>query len=42
MPMKEYPNFAWLKTHHMWEYLRLYLICDVVQLADIWSPLSTK
>ena len=33
--MKEYPNFAWLRTPHVWEYLRLYLICDVAQLTDI-------
>ena len=39
--MKEYPNFAWLKTPHVWQYLQLYLICDVVQLADILQPLST-
>ena len=35
MPMKEYPNFAWLRTPHVHQYLQLYLICDVVQLADI-------
>ena len=35
MLMKTYLNFAWLHTPHVWQYLQLYLICDVVQLADI-------
>ena len=32
MPMKEYPNFAWLHTLHVWQYLQFYLICSIVQL----------
>ena len=42
MPMNTFPNFAWLKTPHVWEYLRLYLICDVVQLADILVAFVNK
>ena len=42
MPMKRYPNFTWLKTPHVWQYLQLYLICDVVQLADILSAFVNK
>ena len=42
MPMKKYPNFAWLRTPFIHQYLQLYLICDVVQLADILVALSTR
>ena len=42
MSMKEYPNFAWLRTPHVWQYLQLYLICDVVQLADILAAFVNK
>ena len=42
MPMKKYPNFAWLRTPHVHQYLQLYLICDVVQLADILVAFMRK
>ena len=42
MPMKEYPNFAWLRTSHVHQYLQLYLICDMVQLVDILAAFVNK
>lgn len=35
MPMKVYPNFTWPKTPYVWQYLQTYLMCDVLQLADV-------
>ena len=40
--MKKYPNFAWLRTPHVHQYLQLYLICNVVQLADILAAFVNK
>ena len=42
MPMKTYPNFAWLRTPHVHQYLQLYLICDVMQLTDILVAFMQK
>ena len=39
---EEVPKFAWLRTPFVWQYLQLYLICDVVQLADILSAFANK
>ena len=40
--LKKYPNFAWLRTPHVWQYLWLYLICYVVQLTDILAAFVEK
>ena len=42
MPMKTYPNFAWLHTPFIHQCLHLYLICNVVQLADILAAFVNK